>query len=409
MSDKLAKIIQSDPDMVRRASDIEVDEVTLTKKGALGDQADAVILFKEEGEKSDDTKEDEAVELEKKSDDSYKPTSGMVSEAKQGLEWRSEHGRGGTEVGIARARDISSGKELPLETVKRMHSFFSRHAVDKKGKGFTPGDGYPSNGRIAWALWGGDAGASWAAKIAGKETTEEASKSEAKLEKEEVAEDARDGDIEMDFDSAVSFIRKSELTEEQRTSLVDMALELNWPVDLEKDESEASDTFTVEPCSGMVFSIDQKLTKEQSNELWAEIKKQHEVASKTGAPMVVHSGMKLEKQALFPPKAMEMLKSISEAVSKLSPVAIPETATEETVEIVKSEETTETKAPEPSLAESVGARLLKAQEERLAQGRAEQDASLLNAVSSLSASLEAVTQKLEASGRKLNRACGQDA
>jgi uncharacterized protein YdeI (YjbR/CyaY-like superfamily) len=38
--------------------------------------------------------------------------------------------------------------------------------VDKKGKGFSPGEGYPSNGRIAWALWGGDAGASWAAKIA---------------------------------------------------------------------------------------------------------------------------------------------------------------------------------------------------------------------------------------------------
>lgn len=98
--------------------------------------------------------------------DSYKPTAGMVAEAKRGLAWRSEHGRGGTAVGIARARDIANGKRLPMKTVKRMHSFFARHAVDKKGKGFSPGDGYPSNGRIAWALWGGDAGASWAAKIA---------------------------------------------------------------------------------------------------------------------------------------------------------------------------------------------------------------------------------------------------
>lgn len=94
---------------------------------------------------------------------SYKPTEGMVEEAKRGLEWRREFGRGGTEVGIARARDIQGGKNLSESTVKRMHSFFSRHEVDKKAEGFRPGEkGYPSNGRIAWALWGGDAGQRWA-------------------------------------------------------------------------------------------------------------------------------------------------------------------------------------------------------------------------------------------------------
>ena len=96
----------------------------------------------------------------------YKPTSGMVEEAKRGLDWRSEFGRGGTAVGIARARDISNGKNLSKDTVKRMFSFFSRHEVDKKAKGFRPGEeGFPSNGRIAWALWGGDAGFSWSRKI----------------------------------------------------------------------------------------------------------------------------------------------------------------------------------------------------------------------------------------------------
>ena len=46
-----------------------------------------------------------------------------------------------------------------------MFSFFSRHEVDKQASGFRPGgDGYPSNGRIAWALWGGDAGFSWSRK-----------------------------------------------------------------------------------------------------------------------------------------------------------------------------------------------------------------------------------------------------
>lgn len=97
---------------------------------------------------------------------SYKPTAGMKSEAQKGLDWRREHGRGGTAVGIARARDIVSGKNLSESTVKRMYSFFSRHEVDKQGEGFTPDeDGFPSNGRIAWALWGGDAGFRWSKTI----------------------------------------------------------------------------------------------------------------------------------------------------------------------------------------------------------------------------------------------------
>jgi hypothetical protein len=98
--------------------------------------------------------------------DSYKPTDGMVAEAERGLSWRREYGRGGTEVGLARARDISNRKNLPIDTVKRMKAYFDRHEVDKKGKGWSPGeDGYPSNGRIAWALWGGDAGWTWARNI----------------------------------------------------------------------------------------------------------------------------------------------------------------------------------------------------------------------------------------------------
>jgi HK97 family phage major capsid protein/HK97 family phage prohead protease len=101
----------------------------------------------------------------------YKPTEGMVEEARRALEWRREFGRGGTEVGIARARDIVNGRNLSEDTVKRMFSFFSRHEVDKEAQGFRPGeDGYPSNGRIAWGLWGGDSGFAWSRdKVAGME------------------------------------------------------------------------------------------------------------------------------------------------------------------------------------------------------------------------------------------------
>ncbi len=98
------------------------------------------------------------------SDINTTPTSGMKAEAKKGLAWRKEFNRGGTEVGVARARDIINGN-LSVSTIKRMYSYFSRHEVDKKGKGFSPGEkGFPSAGRIAWALWGGDAGFSWSRK-----------------------------------------------------------------------------------------------------------------------------------------------------------------------------------------------------------------------------------------------------
>ncbi len=92
-----------------------------------------------------------------------KPTEAMAEEAQKGLDWRKEFGRGGTEVGVARARQLVNRQEVSAETVRRMHSYFSRHEVDKEGEGFSPGeDGYPSAGRIAWALWGGDVGQSWA-------------------------------------------------------------------------------------------------------------------------------------------------------------------------------------------------------------------------------------------------------
>jgi len=98
--------------------------------------------------------------------DSFETTAGMKEEAQRGLDWRSEYGRGGTAIGIARARDIVNGRNLPLRTVKRVKAYFDRHEIDKQGQGWSPGeDGYPSNGRIAWALWGGDPGRTWAEKI----------------------------------------------------------------------------------------------------------------------------------------------------------------------------------------------------------------------------------------------------
>lgn len=97
------------------------------------------------------------------SDIDLKPTQEMANEAEQGLKWREEFKRGGTLVGVARANQLKNRENLTPKTIGRMVSYFARHEVDKEAEGFYSGeDGFPSAGRIAWQLWGGDVGKTWA-------------------------------------------------------------------------------------------------------------------------------------------------------------------------------------------------------------------------------------------------------
>jgi len=96
----------------------------------------------------------------------FAPPAGVREEAAKGLAWRSEYGRGGTAVGVARGRDLSNGTTISPETARRMKAYFDRHEIDKQGEGWSPGEpGFPSNGRIAWALWGSDPGWAWSRKL----------------------------------------------------------------------------------------------------------------------------------------------------------------------------------------------------------------------------------------------------
>ena len=99
--------------------------------------------------------------------DGHKPTAEMARNAERALEWRKEYGRGMTQTGVARARDISNRANLSIDTVNRMVSFFARHGVnrDKHFDAKEP-DGGPTAWRVAWDGWGGDAGRDWARRIA---------------------------------------------------------------------------------------------------------------------------------------------------------------------------------------------------------------------------------------------------
>ena len=96
--------------------------------------------------------------------ETYKPTQAMADAARRGLKLRmasSPSRRGGTAVGMARARQFVNRDSVSLDIVKRTYSFLSRAAVYYK-----PGENTP--GTQAYLLWGGPAGLTWAKNILDK-------------------------------------------------------------------------------------------------------------------------------------------------------------------------------------------------------------------------------------------------
>ncbi len=91
----------------------------------------------------------------------FRAPDAVAAAADKGLKLRQQFRRGGTTIGIARARDLKHQKSLSEKTVRRMVSYFARHNVDKRSENFGDEEN-PSAGYIAWLLWGGDAGRVWA-------------------------------------------------------------------------------------------------------------------------------------------------------------------------------------------------------------------------------------------------------
>ncbi len=129
-----------------------------------------------------------------------KPTQEMASNAARGLELRAKHGRGGTEVGVARARDLKNRATLSPDTVRRMASFFARHEGNQKG-------GDDDAGYIAWLLWGGDAGKAWAERKVAEMDRKEGKSVNQKASHEVVEDDdkvvLRGVELFMAFDPAI--------------------------------------------------------------------------------------------------------------------------------------------------------------------------------------------------------------
>ncbi len=96
----------------------------------------------------------------------FRAPASVAAEARRGLELREKYNRGGTAVGARRATQLADRKVVSVETLRRMVAFFDRHEIDLEAPAARPGHpNYPSAGRIAWLLWGGDSGRVWARRL----------------------------------------------------------------------------------------------------------------------------------------------------------------------------------------------------------------------------------------------------
>ena len=93
-------------------------------------------------------------------DDELVPPAAAAAAARQGLELRTRFRRGGTEVGVRRAEQLSARREVTAADIRSMYSFFARHAVNRSSPKWG-NEQDPSAGYVAWLLWGGDPARDW--------------------------------------------------------------------------------------------------------------------------------------------------------------------------------------------------------------------------------------------------------
>lgn len=80
--------------------------------------------------------------------------------AQRGLDLVEEYGRGGTDVGRGTARYLVREDDASPEKIRQIARYWPRHEGDNLDENGSDGNA-PSNGYIAWMLWGGDEGRSW--------------------------------------------------------------------------------------------------------------------------------------------------------------------------------------------------------------------------------------------------------
>jgi hypothetical protein len=88
------------------------------------------------------------------------PPQDVQDNAQKALDWREEYGdevNGGTEVGWRRANQLANGESVSEDVLQRIANF-KRHESNSSVSDENQGTPWQDAGRVAWLLWGGDAG-----------------------------------------------------------------------------------------------------------------------------------------------------------------------------------------------------------------------------------------------------------
>ena len=214
------------------------------------------------------------------SKEGYKPTSGMQSAARRAIKLK-EQGKAngaGTAVGWTRAGQLARGETLSLSTVKRMYSYFSRHEVDKKGKDWDNAES-PSNGKIMWLAWGGDAGFSWSRKIVNREKNMKKS-----IELNEIVEEIKDmfddvvnpitKAIEIPDDEDITKALRPEVTKEQLGMVVEHLMEaIESMIEVPEEEDSEEETSAPETEIENMSKSEEYQSDNEDEDKWDNIEK----------------------------------------------------------------------------------------------------------------------------------------
>jgi hypothetical protein len=94
----------------------------------------------------------------------------VKTEAQQALDWTRGFERGSSVIGTRIANSLVREKYVSYSTVERINKYFNNRPKSiAENAGFNPGtQGFPTNERIRYGLWGGSEGREWAAKIVAK-------------------------------------------------------------------------------------------------------------------------------------------------------------------------------------------------------------------------------------------------
>ena len=243
----------------------------------------------------------------KGSSSKYTIPKSVQAEAKKGLQWRREEGRGGTDVGLNTARTLADGGQIGIEKIRHIAKYFPRHEVDKKGRGYRPGEpNFPSNGRIAWALWGGDAGWRWARTIVEREEKKALNASGYDLEN--FSDQAIDAD-EFTYDDSPDYMSEFLV----RVNLADGGMDRLYRVDSENncfvwDDGQWDDLGIVD---GNIWDYDQALDSDAGN----SVEKTHFVIDPESAIIVA-------ARLFVNPEKSVTVEDIDEYEAKLAVAAI---------------------------------------------------------------------------------------